>query len=357
VPTQFCFLTHPDPTLLFFEEVEKAIARPEVDKITLDFSKCSVLGLCANLLLHTRMADAQNERWYRPFAVFAIPSETPAVNQMLSAPESAWGPKPATLIRSPMIRGKAINNQFSKERDKAGTEIVDYLTKCLATEKTELTSEGRKYIGNLITEAVGNAEEHSGAWVAAGYFVQQYTSDPGECHLVLFNSGATIADRIESPTSSEEIRRRAEQLADSHMRQGFFTTRVANGWNREALVTLYALQEGVSSRLHERASRGNGTIQMIKAFSELAGTDQRMCILSGSAYILFDGTYSLSLQKTTETESREVIAFNSSGNLESPPDDRYVRALSRRFDGTVVSVRFRLGREQKTDLTTMRSEQ
>jgi hypothetical protein len=269
---------------------------------------------------------------------------------MLDAPESPLRPKPAKVFRSPLIRGKSINNQFSKERDKAGTEIVDYLTRCLATEEKELTPDGRKYIGNLITEAIGNAEEHGGPWVAAGYFVQQYAADPGECHLVLFNSGPTICERIESPTASEVVRRRAEELADLHLRRGFFTAKLLNKWNKEALVTLYALQEGVSSRLHERASRGNGTVQMIKAFSELAGTDQRMCILSGSAYILFDGHYSLSPQRTSETESREVISFNKEKSLEVPPDDNYVRALPRRFEGTVVSVRFRLGRDIQNEL-------
>jgi len=356
VPPEFCFLTNPTEALEFIEKLTIDMKRPEVAKLTVDFSDCKILGLCAYLVLITVILDSNEERWTSPVSIFAISSKSASVNNMLDAPESPLRPKPAKLIRSPLIRGKSINKQFSKERDKAGTEIVDYLTRCLGTEGKELTPDGRKYIGNLITEAIGNAEEHSGPWVAAGYFVQQYETDPGECHLVLFNTGPTICDRIESPDASEVIRKRAEDLADLHLRSGFFTARLLNKWNKEALVTLYALQEGVSSRLHERASRGNGTVQMIKAFSELAGTDQKMCILSGSAYILFDGNYSLSQQRMSNTESREVISFNEEKTLEVPPDDKYVFALPRRFGGTVVSLRFRLRRGIQNELIKKRSD-
>jgi len=355
VPPSFCFLTEPDAALRFIEEFAGVVCRTEVGKVTVDFGQCTTLGLCAYTVLYTTLVNAQNTRWYSPLSAFAKPSGSPEVNQLINLPYETPGPKPINIIRAPLIRGKGKNNQFSKERDKAGTEIVDYLTKCLATEGAELTPDGRKYLGNLITEAIGNAEEHSGPWVATGYFVQQHANDPGECHLVLFNEGPTICECIEDPKASRKIRDEAEKLASHHLNRGFFAARFLKQWTRETLLTLYALQQGVSSRLHERASRGNGTIQMIKAFSELAGRDQRMCILSGSAYIFFDGTYGLTEKQTTGTETREVIAFNKENDLQLPPDDSYVYALKDRFEGTVVSLRFRLARQQQTRLTTKRS--
>src|SRR6185312_113374 len=234
-PAKFCLLTEPEETLDFLKTFDSVLARPEVTKIVVNFSECKVMSLCAFSVLFTRFMDTQQARESVPITLLGIRSGSTSVNQMIGFAEVSEEARPVNIIRSPMIRGKAVGNAFSKERDRAGTEIVDHLTKCLATVGTELTPEGRKYIGNLITEAVGNAEEHSGPWVASGYFVQQYATDPGECHLVLFNSGATICERIQSPDASEKIRARAEQLAAHHLNKGFFTGRLRNNWNKEAL--------------------------------------------------------------------------------------------------------------------------
>jgi hypothetical protein len=69
----------------------------------------------------------------------------------------------------------------------------------------------------------------------------------------------------------------------------------------------------------------------------------RMCVLSGGAYILFDGTHKIRPVKRGQEELK-VIAFNDDNDLHKPPDPKYVRQLRKSFPGTVISIRLTLDR-------------
>jgi uncharacterized protein YaiE (UPF0345 family) len=80
---------------------------------------------------------------------------------------------------------------------------------------------------------------------------------------------------------------------------------------------------------------------MLQAFSQLACKPQKMCILSGAAYILFDGTYEL-FPTIVNGETLSQISFNRQMDLEVPPDEKYVFRLKNFFPGTIISLRFSL---------------
>ena len=168
---------------------------------------------------------------------------------------------------------------------------------------------------------------------------------------MLFNRGNTIFESLSAEKSSETVKERASALTKQHTKRGWFTK---PKWNEEALWTLYALQGGVSRLRDVAPTRGNGTIEMIKVFSTLGGKDQRMCIVSGGAYILFDGTYRIGPTQSAPTETQSVIAFNSKNDLNLPPDEKYVYNLPFRFPGTLVSIRFSL---EKSHLDRVTEEQ
>jgi len=128
--------------------------------------------------------------------------------------------------------------------------------------------------------------------------------------------------------------------ANKHLGKGIFET----PYDEQALCTLYALQEGVSS-LPER--RGTGTTSLIDFFLQLAGKNPKMCVISGHALILFDGKYSLRAEPF-EGGERKVIAFNNTNSLERPPDGSYVRTLSKPFPGTLISMKFNLKEKYAT---------
>ena len=80
---------------------------------------------------------------------------------------------------------------------------------------------------------------------------------------------------------------------------------------------------------------------MIEAFSRLAVKPQKMCILSGSAFVMYDGTYKL-YEAEIGGEKLSQISFNKQSDLAYPPDGNYVFKLKNFFQGSIISLRFSL---------------
>lgn len=247
------------------------------------------------------------------------------------------------IVRSPLLQGSGEAPERNFERDKAATVLVDYFSKVLKKHGYELGEEGRPHFARLITEVIANAEEHGGHWYARGFSHPSRGQDD-ECHIVIFNFGPTIYESLSHESTAKSMRDDVTRLVQAHMKKGFFKL----SWNEECLWTLYALQQGVSRYKGEPKgrTRGNGTIEMIEAFSALASTPQKMCIVSGSAYILFDGKYTLKEKRVGFFDTpRKFIAFNDQNDLESAPNPDYVYKLKGFFPGTIISLRFPLNDE------------
>jgi hypothetical protein len=180
----------------------------------------------------------------------------------------------------------------------------------------------------------------------------------GECHIVIFNYGKTIYETLIDPSTSNELKLKLHQLSDLILSRGWFPRTVTSrrNLNEECLWTLYALQDRVS-RFYDQPGgqdRGNGTIKMIEFFEQLAGhAPMRMCVLSGGAYILFDGSHRLKAVPRNG-EQLKIIAFNDENDLSIAPDSEYVRPVEPYFPGTIVDIRLILDRAVLTGLTTPR---
>jgi hypothetical protein len=281
-------------------------------------------------------------------------SETPAVNLMLRASgilrhlglrESILPPDEEERVRRcELFQGKSNRIEIGKERDRAATSLTDYFDSCLKRLGHELSSEGKKYVSSLLAEVIGNAEEHGGPWSTIGHWLSTGMGEHrfGECHIVIMNTGTTIYESLGEYNHSERLKERLRSLSDLHRRQGLFAF-ASPGWDEETLWTLYALQERVSrySDTPRGRDRGNGTVSIIEFFHRLSGGTGKMCIASGSAFILFDGKYHLQEVQHGD-EMLKVIAFNADNDLEKPPNRQYVRSLGSSFPGTVVSIRLNL---------------
>jgi hypothetical protein len=199
-----------------------------------------------------------------------------------------------------------------------------------------------------VTEVIGNAEEHGGHWYTIGFYRREKGKGAsGECHIVIFNFGQTIYESLNSDDTSEQLKDKIRALADRHRTRGLFDLLTKRRWSEEALWTLYALQEGVSrfSFTKRGVDRGNGTIDMISFFTSLAASPSKMCLLSGRAYILFDGTFIPQDKLIANSEKRRVIAFNKQNDLEKPPNKKCVFTLPTGFPGTLISLRFSLRKD------------
>ncbi len=111
-------------------------------------------------------------------------------------------------------------------------------------------------------------------------------------------------------------------------------------FEEETLWTLYALQDGVTSK---KEKRGSGTITIIESFFKMKGDEKNdrisnMMLVSGAACINFDGTYKIQKKIDENGMPMSVMTFNKSGSIEDKPDNAYVYSNDSFFPGTLLSV-------------------
>lgn len=232
---------------------------------------------------------------------------------------------------------------YRKEIDT--TQLVEYVIESLSRMNRTLTTEQKYSLSLIIGEILINAEEHSttGHRFSIGYFQNDSIENEryGVFRLVILNFGKTIYEtfadnEFANPSVLNAMSRLSDQYTSNHW---FF----GKQFEEENLWTLYALQEGVTSIPDKK--RGNGSIQFIENFFSLKGGEEpydvdesRMTILSGHTRVIFDGRYSITT-KERDGEMFKVMTFNDTGNLEKPPDKRYVKYEEKYFPGTIISAK------------------
>jgi hypothetical protein len=352
-PRNFSLLDAPEEALGFFEKfVRAARSNPQIIDVRQD--QCRQVELCAVAVLNALATEGRVclGRGYRGtfpkgqhagdiIAATGLPKQLDVKLPTISKIEYLG------LIHSALEGGLSIDSSSTKERK--ARDVLSYLDKLLQRKGFELTRGGKRYFLRLMTEVLGNAEEHSGKkdWYITSYIHRPTEKGAWDCHLVIFNFGRSIAESLRELPADSTLRKGIEAMLDQHA--GWF----GDAWNEEALWTVYALQEGVSRRNSQVGNvlgdSGHGTVQLIEAFQNLGQSDDpskkpRMCILSGRIHVSFDGTYRME-EKMLEGGPRKIVAFNTTNDLTLPPDGQAVRVLKHTFPGTLISLRFYLDDE------------
>jgi hypothetical protein len=344
IPKTFSFIDNAEETLQFILDLNALTQNKRVRTLHIDHSKCKELDLCASIVMDTIIEQRRNSRGLNLTGTF---SDEKRVNILLRAggllarihhPSSVLPPDIEKEIKvSDLYYGFSKYSERSRRCDEAATGLTQYFGECLGRVGAVLSRVGANRLSTLISEALSNAEEHAkGKWYAKAHFdrLQPNEQEGGACHIVLLNfSQSNIFNSFQKPEASSRTFQTMQAYAAKH-RHGL----LQDSFSEEALCTLYALQEGITS-VPER--RGTGTTNLIDFFLQLAGKKKRMCVLSGKALILFDGKYVLKSEEFPGGD-RKVIAFNDENSLERPPDSLYVRTLSRSFPGTLISIKFNL---------------
>lgn len=225
------------------------------------------------------------------------------------------------------------------------SQMVDYVIKCMAKMKRTLTAEAEADLFNVIGEVLINAEEHSSGdkRFSIGYFQdgQHNGEHIGIFNLLILNFGKSIYEKFSDPKCPnvnvvEEMR----ALSSKFTKNGLFSNAE---FEEQTLWTLYALQEGVTSKADWK--RGNGSIRFIDSFFSLKGDNEKdniscLSIVSGNTRITFDGTYRL-IDKVKGKKNRKykMMTFNKNGIIEEKPDKKYVTFAENYFPGTIISAK------------------
>lgn len=377
IPEEFSFIADPDEAIATLDQMAASIKDRNVGTIFFDHSDCEVLDLCASAIMDVMFIAGQRTARYRGrrrlSAGGSYSKKNDDVNVLLvsngiiknlniARPRKIPREMRERLRIFPLKPGHRTPPERTSDVETTATKLVEFFNSCLGMEGFQLKPDKESNLMDLIAEVVNNAEEHSGQpkdtqepnWYAIGYHKRSdIPGHGGDCHIVLFNFGQSIYASLDSPETSELLKAEVLRLVDLHKKAGFFeligeiAKRIGvyrfQWWKEEALWTLYALQEGVSRLRHSPGGedRGNGTVRLIEYFMKLASEDPKMVIISGSTWILFDGTHQLGTIRKGE-EDRKIIAFNETNDLALPPDPKFVRTLKKPFPGTLVSLKFRL---------------
>jgi len=377
IPKLFSLIENPDESLSRLTILRRCLAVDSIQEIILEYSHCEKLDLCASVVQDVLALRGVRQARFRGKKLSFSGRYTgrPEIDLMLVSsgilkhfkhPVSENIPKEIMerLRFSDLRIGTPSPPKLTSQTELAATALAEFFDDCLRSENHSLKPIWKSNLIQLITEVLDNAEEHAGGqrlWHTIGYYNKHIDAEEGgECHIVLFNFGKTIYESLDSPDTSEELKKQIRELANEHKRRGYFAIIgenlgiIGNIWREESLWTLYALQEGVS-RFRNRPGgidRGNGTVKMIEFFTDLASGNPQMALLSGRTHILFDGKYKISTINV-DGESRKIIAFNESNDLRERPDPKYVRGLRNHFPGTLVSLRFQI---KKTDLAHIKEK-
>jgi hypothetical protein len=308
IPSVFSFIDNPSETLGTLYRLRSAIEDRHAKQIFFDHSDCKVLDLCASVVTDVLVLRGKRQRQFRGsnFAASGHFSSEPEVNVLLKASgilkhlgvSKAMLPKEVEerLKLCPLHSGRPSPPDQTSDCELAATKLTQFFDTCLSTEKYALKDEWKTKLISLITEVLDNCEQHASRdqhWYTIGYFNHLANEAGGDCHIVIFNFGDSIYESLQRKDTSASLKAQISDLASQHRSRGLFLRRPK--WEEETLWTLYALQEGVSRFTDTPGGedRGNGTVRMIQFFTDLAGEEPKMALVSGKTYILFDGKYKL----------------------------------------------------------------
>lgn len=374
VPKNFSILDNPRESFLMLSKMLSALFVDNRKVVTLDYQHCVHLDLTSQVILDSLILDyvefsknynkkpTKNKhlKFNTIFRGVNITNEN--VRKMLF---SVGTPKvlniksvnyddvtPYHLCRHDACLIKDARKQ-SEQKDLDTSEMADYVINCLDKVNKQLTREKLDALCTVIGEALINAEEHSSLRYrySIGYFQDEIVNGKHEgiFRLVIMNFGNSIYEKFKDANCpNPEIVKKMQELSEKYTRWSLFEPR----FTEEALWTLYALQQGVSSVSPFISKRGNGCINFIESFFMIKGSQavddvSRMAIISGNTRIVFDGHYEIS-KLIQDGHLYRTMTFNNSGRIEDPPDKQYVYKDAYYFPGTIISAKIMLNEDDVT---------
>jgi hypothetical protein len=358
IPATFSIIDAPEQAIATIGLVARAAGRDDVSEISFDHRAVKLYDLAAEAILDMVALDVMNRRrGTRAPVRFTgkLPTDTESdrfiraigITHYLDIPGVSLKPSEDTKLRrfyqSRRAPDPSMRTAVTSEKARVLAKFADQIDACLGTVRRQMTPRGRAALLSYTGELIDNIEQHgrSCSWYISSYLDPD--RNPPMCEVAIFNFGLTFAETFQALQEDSFPRELVRPYVDAHRRGGWFSP----AWNTDDLLTLVALQGGISSKASGASdTRGQGTVDLITFFQDICAAcgppslaHARMAMLSGSTHILFDGTYRMAPDFT----GRQILAFNEANSLAEPPDLRYVRHLRDiRFPGTVVSIRFPL---------------
>lgn len=225
----------------------------------------------------------------------------------------------------------AMANQSYRTKSKELRDMVESAIATAKGESFEFPPEATQAIDSAISEQFDNVVQHVPDAENASLCCF-YDKRTKELTILIFNFGNTIAQTLQRNNLPAPMKELVKGVISNHTLRHLF--RVGSPCTEENVLTLLALQEGVSSRINYDKTRGHGLIDYIEHCFELSPAC-RISIISGRTAIKIDGTYPIS-QQFVFGRNRRILALNAKNDLYTRPDSNYVRNLNVMFPGLII---------------------
>lgn len=354
VPKVFSFKDNFDKTILFFRQFVSSFVYG--NRLIVDFSQCdrsdnsafSVFNLLNNEL--TSLEYKYNFGLYNRTIkdIKYKPSTTDGkTNKYLHAfgyhvLDEQFQDNSSYLPLS-LLRGKKRSTYKENLKSMACARIVRFVFDSLlgaGQKKGAYDIAIQNPLEGLVNEVLNNAEDHSPngtEWFVNGISFRevQYDTNIVEFNLSIINFGLSMFEGFEmTKKQNQEHYQTLENLYGVH--EQLFSP--FNRFSKEALFTLYMLNEGISRLKYEDESRGHGTMNFIESFIKLGkygDTNPKFTsvlnIISGHTRLTCDNNY-----KPYWENGFRKISLNADNDIKQLPDWKYLRTEKEYFPGTIL---------------------
>lgn len=358
IPTCFSLIDNYSDSFDFLKRLFFALFNGNTPRIVLDYGQCERIDVDASICMDLMLAEMidfihKSRRMGNPDVlpkvIQPINYQSENIKKILFS-IGAYRNLRGFEIKFPDIEALPvlINYKYDPEIWEKSelhlTQIVEYIKRCLKRLERELTTEAETGFYKVIGEVMSNAEEHGTMphRFAIGFFQETHDQDEhfGVFNFSIFNFGDTIYQTFKSPNcKNPKAVKEMTNLSEEYTKKGWFKKA---DFEEETLWTLYALQQGVTSK---EKKRGNGSIEYIENFFRLKGDMKKeelskLVVHSGHSRIVFDGSYGI-VKKQREGEKRiyKMITFNKTGDIGDKPSSKFVTFVPHFFPGTLISAR------------------
>lgn len=366
VPKQFAFHDSHNECVEFFTILTASLYH-HIKEICIDFSECekvsvSTISLLYILLRDYRVSLGQGKKKARTTKFSIIPPSSPGDLKVMKYLKifnlydyKDFKQEDGEFLKLPVLSGKFRGSFTENRKAKAAREIVEFINQSYRPAKKILSKNGRNLLEGLTAEMLNNAEDHSikkETWYVSGVTFHDSKKDADllELNLTILNFGDSFYKGFEKTKyENAENYHLLEKLLVHHQKQFTWTQR----FERESLFTLYMLNEGISRLKYEDESRGNGTMQFLKAFSDLEDKGPQdknyrsvLKIITGHTTLSCDSD----VVPYGEDKDHLHISLNKEQDFKKLPEAKYLQYHSSYFPGSFIECRVFLNKnliEQK----------
>ncbi len=231
----------------------------------------------------------------------------------------------------------------------ACSKITEFVNKSAIEAGATLKKEGKHALDGLLGEVLGNAEDHSAnysRWFVNGisFSEKQFDVDVVDLNLTIINFGLSMFEGFENTKQENETNyNKCQRIYENHKLQ--FSRH--SKFEKEALFTLYMLNDGISRLKYKDESRGNGMMKFLKSFISLGSFGEKdprfkcqLNVISGHTILTCDND-----MKYYKKNTRDILSLNKENDIHKLPSSNYLISNLRYFPGTILECHLYLNKE------------